>query len=415
MFLSRYDDFPFGAGTRERYKPCMGARGTDWKSADWQRGVVAGALAFALALGSAQAAGGEAHHPPTREKLKELEAQLDARKKEQSSLDMRSKEASESLRDLRQKLIAATEAMERKQSEAARLEDKLAELAQDSAARRAALEDERRNLKAMTSALIELGRQPPESFLLRSGLTVAYVHRAALLRAVLPKLKERVEIVARDLATLHHLAEEMAEQKRLIVSAQRNLEEQRVNLDQLVKARQGLLQRSEEQKAEIARQLASLSGEAKDLRHLMEKLQARRVPPRERPQARALSATLRAPVAGKVARRFGERDPDGVTSSGVMFAGLSGAPVVAPASGRVAFAGPFKGYGRIMILQHDGGYHSFLAGFGRIDVEMGQEVAAGEPLGVLPIKDSDGDKPELYFEWRRNNEPIDPALARARF
>lgn len=415
MFLSRFDDFPFGVGADGRYNPRMGAREPFLKGEGWRRGFVAAIGALALTFGTAQAAGTGGKNHQTHERLQSVEAQLDARKKEQSSLDAQSKEASEGLRELRQKLIVATEAMERKQGEAMRLEDKLAGLAKDSASRRDALADERRNLKGMTSALIELGRQPPESFLLRSGLTVAYVHRAVLLRAILPRLKERVEIVARDLAALHDIATEMEEQKRLIVSAQRNLEEQRVSLDQLIRARQGLLQRSEEQKEAIARQLASLSGEAKDLRQLMEKLQARRAPQRGRMPGQALSAALRAPVVGKVARRFGERDEDGVTSSGVTFAGLSGAPVVAPAPGRVAFVGPFKGYGQIMILQHDGGYHSFMAGFGRIDAEMGQEVAAGEPLGVLPVKDFDADKPELYFEWRRNNEPIDPALAKARF
>ena len=80
--------------------------------------------------------------------------------------------------------------------------------------------------------------------------------------------------------------------------------------------------------------------------------------------------------------------------------------MVAPRAGRVVFVGPFRGYGQIMILQHANGYHSFLAGFGRIDAEMGQDVAAGEPLGVLPVKT--GGRPELYFEWRHGEEPVDP-------
>ncbi|MER2519714.1 MAG: peptidoglycan DD-metalloendopeptidase family protein [Bdellovibrionales bacterium] len=377
--------------------------------------MIAAVGAFTLTLGGAQAVD-TASSGVAKERLHHIETQLDARKKEQFEIDAQTRDASESLRDLRQKLVSATEAMERKQDEATRLEDKLAELTKDSASRSAALAEEQRSLKAMTSALIELGRQPPESYLLRSGLTTAYVHRAVLLRAILPKLKERVEIVARDLLALNSVADEITEQKRLIVSAQRNLDEQRRNFDQLIKARQGLLQHSEEQKEAIARQLASLSSEAKDLRQLMEKLETRRLSPKT--HAQALSAALRAPIAGKALQRYGERDEDGVVSTGVMFAGLPGAPVVAPAAGRVAFAGPFKGYGQIMILQHDGGYHSFLAGFGRIDAEMGQEVSAGEPLGVMPTfaaADKDGGKPELYFEWRRNNEPVDPATAKARF
>ena len=80
--------------------------------------------------------------------------------------------------------------------------------------------------------------------------------------------------------------------------------------------------------------------------------------------------------------------------------------MVAPRAGKVVFVGPFRGYGLIMILQHANGFHSFMAGFGRIDAEMGQDVVAGEPLGVLPVKP--GGRPELYFEWRRGDEPVDP-------
>ena len=118
------------------------------------------------------------------------------------------------------------------------------------------------------------------------------------------------------------------------------------------------------------------------------------------------TVALKWPVSGTVKRHFGDKDADGVTSEGVTLAGPSGAPVVAPYAGRVVFAGPFRGYGLIIILQHGSFYHSFLSGFGRIDTEMGQDVAAGEPLGVLPLKP--GSKPELYFEWRRGDQPIDP-------
>ena len=79
--------------------------------------------------------------------------------------------------------------------------------------------------------------------------------------------------------------------------------------------------------------------------------------------------------------------------------------MVAPWDGSVVFTGPFKGYGQIVILQHRDGNHSFLAGLGRIDADKGQKVAKGEPLGILP---KSAGRPELYFEWRHNGEPVDP-------
>jgi septal ring factor EnvC (AmiA/AmiB activator) len=170
-----------------------------------------------------------------------------------------------------------------------------------------------------------------------------------------------------------------------------------------------LLQRTEAEKQSINQQLAALSDQAKDLRQLLEKLTPKpKANPHGRPQPPSSggSFTLKAPVAGNLIHGYGVRDADGVTTEGLTYAALPGSPVVAPQAGKIVFAGPFRGYGRIVILQHDGGYHSFLAGFARIDAEMGQEVAAGEPLGVLPAKT--GTRPELYFEWRHNNEPVDP-------
>jgi septal ring factor EnvC (AmiA/AmiB activator) len=225
-----------------------------------------------------------------------------------------------------------------------------------------------------------------------------------LLRAILPRLREQTEDIARDLSTLDSLKAQMAEQKRLTTAAQKNLAQQRQGLDQLIMARQGYLQRTEEQKEAIAHQLVSLSNEAKDLRQLLEKVTPRHA---GRQGLQRGSTILKWPVSGHIMRRFGERDADGVTSDGITFTALPGAPVVAPAAGRVVFVGPFRGYGQIIILQHTGGYHSFLAGFGRIDAEMEEDVEAGEPLGVLPVK---GDlRPELYFEWRRISQPVDPA------
>ena len=80
--------------------------------------------------------------------------------------------------------------------------------------------------------------------------------------------------------------------------------------------------------------------------------------------------------------------------------------MVAPWDGIVAFAGPFRGYGVVLILQHSDGYHSLIAGLGRLDVAPGQPVAAGEPVGRTLADGSAA--PGVYLELRRNGQPIDP-------
>jgi murein hydrolase activator len=347
------------------------------------------------------------HADNTKEKLKAVESTLEQRKAEAEALAQKAQEENSNLIDLRQQLIAASDALAQKQEEEKQLEDKQDELADDIAVKSKALADERRKLSGLIIALLELGRQPPETLLLQNGLTEDHIHRTIYVRAILPQVREEAEALGHDLLTLRGLKARMAEQERLTAAARDNLNQQRQNLDQLMKVRQGFLQRTEAQKEEIQRQLVSLSSEAKDLRQLLEK-----VTPKSRKSAPQTGAppSLKWPVAGPQTRHFGDRDADGVRSEGIAFAALPGAPVVAPAAGRVVFAGPFKGYGPIVILQHKGGYHSFLSGFGRIDAEMGEDVEAGEPIGVMPVKPAA--KPELYFEWRRNNEPVDPALGR---
>ncbi len=79
---------------------------------------------------------------------------------------------------------------------------------------------------------------------------------------------------------------------------------------------------------------------------------------------------------------------------------------MAPYDGLVVFAGPFRGYGRILILEHGEGYHTLLAGLTRIDTVLGQWLAAGEPVGLMEKEDRDA--PVLYVELRRNGQPINP-------
>lgn len=352
-------------------------------------------------LGSEEAASAAAK---AKDRLEQIENQIGQQQQQAAVLDQKAQETTENLTVLRQKLIQATESMQTKAEEDEQLQDRLDELAGDITAKKAALADERGKLAMLTSALIELSRQPPETFFLQTVLTIDHIHRSIILRAVIPRIREQAEIMARDLAALNDLKIQMARQQRLVVAAEQNMHLQQQELDQMIKMRQGFLQRTEAQKEAIAKQLVSLSNEAKDLRQLLDKITPKRGL-HSKPLA-PLNAVLRQPVAGSLIRGYGARDADDVVSQGMTYASLPGSPVVAPASGRVVFAGPFRGYGQIVILQHAGGYHSFLSGFGRIDADMGQDVEAGEPLGVLPAKA--GERPELYFELRYNNEPIDP-------
>ena len=110
------------------------------------------------------------------------------------------------------------------------------------------------------------------------------------------------------------------------------------------------------------------------------------------------------PVAGEIVKRFGETDGF-QDAKGLTIRTRSAAQVVAPFDGQIMFAGPFKGYGQILIIDHGGGYHSLLAGIDQIEATVGQRVVAGEPVGVMK---SGEPNPSLYLELRRQGQPINP-------
>ena len=122
------------------------------------------------------------------------------------------------------------------------------------------------------------------------------------------------------------------------------------------------------------------------------------------------------PVAGTRLRGFGEDDGLGGTEKGMLVETRNGAIVAAPADGWVAFAGPYRSFGQLVILNAGGGYYIVLAGMERINVDLGQFVLAGEPLAVMGEGSTKtaaavalgAAQPVLYVEFRKDGATIDP-------
>ncbi|WAP67915.1 murein hydrolase activator EnvC family protein [Jiella pelagia] len=130
-----------------------------------------------------------------------------------------------------------------------------------------------------------------------------------------------------------------------------------------------------------------------------------------------LKARLSKPVLGRQIIGFGEKDDIGRPSTGVSFGSRSGDVVVSPTDGRVLYAGPFRSYGELLILDAGDGYHIVLAGMDRIDVSSGQFVSAGEPVALMGARrvasvqmaEFGAAEPALYVEFRKDGKPVDPS------
>lgn len=121
------------------------------------------------------------------------------------------------------------------------------------------------------------------------------------------------------------------------------------------------------------------------------------------------------PAHGRHVLNFGEKTQYGANSKGIVLETRGGAQITSPCDGWIVYAGEFRSYGQLLIINAGGGYHILLAGLSRIDVEPGQFVLAAEPIGTMSgaassrdVK-SDTSAPVLYVEFRKDGRPVDPS------
>jgi len=122
------------------------------------------------------------------------------------------------------------------------------------------------------------------------------------------------------------------------------------------------------------------------------------------------------PVSGTRVREFGAPDGLGSVERGLLIMTRTGAQVTAPCDGWVVFAGNFRSYGQLLIINPGGGYHVLLAGMERITVELGQFVLTGEPVAVMgngpktaTAVTLGSSQPVLHVEFRKDGNSIDSA------
>jgi septal ring factor EnvC (AmiA/AmiB activator) len=318
----------------------------------------------------------------------------------------------------------------------------------ESALRRS-LESRRGVIADVLAVLQRMGRRPPPAILVRPHDMTEAIRAAMLLGSVLPDLKAETLALAEDLDELAGLRRSIAAETETLAQRVQGLAKDKERLTGLIVARQNSLADAEQALGAQKDRAAELARQAANLKELIARMEAevgpakaaaaaaraadeaaaadvmtraaaagRKDPARLRPALAFADARgqIPLPVAGAIVKTFGAPDGYGGLEKGVSIATPAAATVASPIDGWIAFSGPYRTYGQLLIINASGGYYLVLAGMDRINVGVGQFVLAGEPIALM----GDGSartaaaaaigaaQPILYIELRKDGAAIDP-------
>ncbi len=409
--------------------------------------------ALLLTAACLAAASAFAQTPPPAAPVEQLDARrqkLDETKASQQRIREEIQALAQERSRLTQELVATASRIRETETRLSASEQRLSGLAADEADLRKRLEGQRHVMAELLAALQRMGRQPPPALLVRPDDALSAVRSAILLGAVLPEIRGKAEALAGDLEDLARVRREAAETRNRLAAERADLDSAQKRVGLLIEARQRRQEEREQTLRGQTARAAELSREVKSLEDLIARMEAEVEAARKAAEAAAASAPapdepaqprrdfaalsdpgrlspamafvstkgmLPLPVTGSPVRQFGETDETGSPAKGLTISTRSQAQVTAPCDGWVVYAGPFRSYGQLLILNAGGGYHVLLAGMDKISVSLGQFVLTGEPVAEMGAASSQiasvvgaaTRRPVLYVEFRKDDQSIDPA------
>ncbi len=370
--------------------------------------------------------------------LKDVEKSLGETNSGSQALSRKAEITSAELKELRKRSIAVAAKARDHAFALIKLEEQLEELDHRAADKRQSLTAQKRQLGSLIAALQRIALHPPVALIALPATPADTIRSALLLRGTVAEIETRAQVLREDIRTLVEIRTALTAARQKIQTEQKDLSRERQALAALISKKIQLARTTGAAQEKLGKRAQALGSKAKNLRDLVTRLTAetrresqqkttkpnisapdRKIvtttPRRQSESTPAVKPRLAAlpnfprrglPVAGRIAVSFGGKDHNGRKSRGVSIRTRPNATVISPGSGRVVFAGPFRGLGNLLIIEYGRQYHLLLGRLARIDVPVGEKVLAGEPVGIIPSTDLTGTT--LYLELRRNGRPINP-------
>lgn len=364
------------------------------------------AAALSAALGASQAAAVDERE--AQERLDAIGERIQAATQDLSATRDARDNANEDLREVETALAETHARLDALQAEKRDLSDEIAALED----RRQALEDERQAqlaaIEEQLDALYRLGPTPQLKLLLNQDDPARLDRLQAYLNRLAEARRQRLDELERLDAALADNRRDLDERGERLAQLSETLQQQGAELARRVDEREALVARLDDRFASEQARLTELDQDRAHAERVLRQVQERLARMQQPPPSTNIAATqgdLPWPVQGGVTSSFGRGD--GVHRNGLVIRAREGTPVEAVHAGRVVFADWMRGFGNLLILDHGDGVMTLHAHLQRFTVGVGEAVSAGETLGAVGASGGQSSA-GLYFEVRRNGEPIDP-------
>ena len=378
--------------------------------------------------------------------LESVEQKLERKRLENKRLKAEAAKLKSEVKDLNVNMVQAASRVQEQEVKVLKIENELSDLSRVAKLKEDSLRQRGDQFSGVIMALTRMSRTPTEALIVQPMAPEDMVRSAILLRSAVPQLENSARALRDELDGLSIARAEVEDRKAILVKASRSLQDEQKALSTMIKRKTAMRAEAISKSRAASSQMRELSKKAKTLRELLSKIENSRAEIAARMEGRGTPdgaggsfapglndsrADSRAdqrtdsqngsggfigsiskargqlpfPVVGTLVGSYGQDLGNGTSRKGISIETMHQAQVISPFDGKVVFSGPFRGYGQLLIIDHGEGYHSLLAGLGRIDAVLGNPVLAGEPVAVM---NETGEQPVLYVEFRRDNEPVNP-------
>jgi septal ring factor EnvC (AmiA/AmiB activator) len=383
-----------------------------------------------------------------RRLFEEHQRELERVEKERQGLQSESDALSGESAQLQEKLITAAKQVQGAEAKLTRSEGEIEELKKQEAKIRIALDENRARIAQMLAVMQRMGREPPPVIMTERNDALRMVRSAMVLASFFPGFKERADQLSTTLNDLNAIIKKSQDEQNRFASAEKDFNRLKLDIDKLLTQKRDklqqnlarldalktaaakhskavnslgeLLQRLDSEVGEKSN-LAAYEAELKKLGPAIElkpsvKTAAFVSPGRMKPAVpfQKAKGMLPFPAQGQRLKTFGVKDEAGGKSEGIYVETRKAAQIISPSDGWVIYAGQFRTYGQLLIINAGGGYHILLAGLDQIYTSVGQFVLAGEPVAAmgsepgLSVGSEQSRNPVLYIEFRKDARPVDP-------